>query len=59
LKSAFVQYAISLGGRDIGKFIIDAVENGGNITYSSLSKAMEKGEIEIPSNNKEWKRIEV
>jgi len=59
LKSAFVQYAISLGGRDIGKFIIDAVENNGNITYSSFTKAMEKGEIEIPSNKKEWKRIEV
>lgn len=59
LKSAFVQYAISLGGRDIGKFIIDAVENNRNITYSSFTKAIEKGEIEIPSNKKEWKRIEV
>ncbi|KYC54044.1 MAG: Ribosomal protein S12 methylthiotransferase RimO [Candidatus Methanofastidiosum methylothiophilum] len=59
LKGAFIQYVISLGGRDVGLYLIDAVENEKNISYSSLSKAMEKGEIEIPSSKKEWKRIEV
>ena len=59
LKSAFVQYVISLGGSDVGKFIIDAVENGTNLTYSAFNKAMEKGDIVVPSKEKEWKRIEV
>jgi len=59
LKSAFIQYAISVGGRDVGRFIIEAVENDSNITYSSFKKGIEKNEIEVPSKEKEWKRIEV
>lgn len=59
LKSAFIQYVISLGGSDIGKFIIDGVENGTNLTYSSFNKAIEKKEIVVPSEEKEWKRIEI
>jgi len=59
LKGAFIQYVISLGGSDVGRFIIDGVENGTNITYSSFNKAIEKEEIEVPSKEKEWKRIEV
>ncbi|KYC46150.1 MAG: Ribosomal protein S12 methylthiotransferase RimO [Candidatus Methanofastidiosum methylothiophilum] len=59
LKGAFIQYVISLGGRDVGKFIIDGVENSKNLTYSSFNKAIEQDEIEVPSNEKEWKRIEV
>ncbi|NYT03824.1 MAG: radical SAM protein [Candidatus Methanofastidiosa archaeon] len=59
LKSAFIQYVISLGGSDTGKFIIDGVENNKNLTYSSFSKAIEKGEIVVPSKEKEWKRIGV
>ncbi|MDY1591580.1 MAG: radical SAM protein [Methanofastidiosum sp.] len=59
LKGAFIQYVISLGGSDIGRFIIDGVENGTNLSYSSFNKAIEKEKIIIPSVEKEWKRIEV
>jgi len=59
LKGAFIQYVISLGGSDIGKFIIDGVENDTNLTYSSFNKALQKEDIVVPSEEKEWKRIEV
>jgi len=59
LKGAFIQYIISLGGRDVGRFVVDGIENGKNLTYSSFNKAIENVEIEIPSKEKEWKRIEV
>ena len=59
LKGAFIQYVISVGGNDVGRFIIDGIENGANLTYSSFNKAIEKGEIIVPSKEKEWKRIEV
>ncbi len=59
LKDAFIQYAISLGGSDLGNYLVEAVQNGRSITYSSINKAKERGEIEIPSPEKEWKRIEV
>ncbi len=59
LKGAFIQCIISLGGRDVGRFIVDGIENGKNLTHSSFNKAIENGEIEVPSKEKEWKRIEV
>jgi len=59
LKGAFIQYVISLGGSDVGRFIIDGVENGTNLTYSSFNKALQKEDIVVPSEEKEWKRIEV
>ncbi len=59
LKGAFIQYVISLGGIDTGRFIIDSLENNRNLTYSSFKKAIEKEEIVIPSKDREWERIEV
>ena len=59
LKGAFIQYVISVGGSDVGKFLIEGVENNSNLTYSSFSKAIEREEITVPSEEKEWKRIEV
>ena len=59
LKGAFIQYVISVGGSDVGKFLIEGVENNSNLTYSSFSKAIDGGEITVPSEEKEWKKIEV
>lgn len=59
LKGAFIQNVISLGGSDVGRFIIDSIENDRNLTYSSFKKAIEKKEIVVPSEEKEWMRIEV